>query len=223
MAKKDSVIFYQEQIQICRKYLSNEQFGRLMSALFELDSGGDPEVENDIIMAFEFMSLQQKIDREKYEEKCRKNRENGKKGGRPKKNPEKANGFFQNPNENENENENDKRMRREENDSGLSLFGSLSNVELTKQEYDHICESYEDPNGLIDRVSRWLPKAEHSVPDHYAAVMNFAQRSGWSKKHVIKPPPPEREVNPADMLSEDEQTELVASIARKIGFNPIGD
>ena len=199
-----------------------------MAALFELDSGIDPVVDDDIIMAFEFMSLQQKIDKEKYEHICAVNRENGKKGGAPKGN-QNASKQPKQPNAKKN-NPNDKRMireendkRREENDSGLSLFGSLSNVELTQQEYDHLCETYEDPDGLIDRVSRWLPKAEHSVPDHYEAVLNFARRSNWSKKRIIKPPPPEREVDPADMLSDDEQTELVASITRRIGFNPIGD
>ena len=223
MAKKESTIIYDKQIDICEKFLSYEQFGRLMFGLRKMNNGEEPDFSDDKILdlAFAFMSLQKELDDDKYKKKCETNRENGKKGGRPKKNPEKANGFFQNPNENENEN--DKRMRREENDSGLSLFGSLSNVELTQQEYDHLCETYEDPDGLIDRVSRWLPKAEHSVPDHYEAVLNFARRSNWSKKRIIKPPPPEREVDPADMLSDDEQTELVASITRRIGFNPIGD
>lgn len=107
---KDSTIFYQGQVDICRRHLDAEQFGRLMGALFDLAGGGDPEVGDDIALAFEFMALQQGIDREKYEERCRKNRENGKLGGRPKKgeeNRKKANGFFKNPNDNDNENEND--------------------------------------------------------------------------------------------------------------------
>ena len=86
MAKKDSVIFYQEQIQICRKHMDNEQFGRLMAALFELDAGGDPVVDDDIALAYEFMSLQQRIDRAKYEKICERNRTNGQKGGAPKGN-----------------------------------------------------------------------------------------------------------------------------------------
>ena len=84
--KKDSVIFYQGQVDICKKHFSAEQFGRLMYALFEVDNGNEPEVDDDILMAFEFMSLQKRLDREKYEERCRKNRENAKKGGAPKGN-----------------------------------------------------------------------------------------------------------------------------------------
>lgn len=108
---KNGVIFYEEQIDICRKYFTAEQFGRLMMALFAVDAGEEPEVDDDIRIAYEFLALQRRIDREKYEAKCAKNRENGKLGGRPKKvdseeekNPEKPNGFFQNPNKNKNKN-----------------------------------------------------------------------------------------------------------------------
>ena len=226
MAKKDSVIFYQEQIQICRKHMDNEQFGRLMAALFELDAGGEPVVDDDIALAYEFMSLQQRIDRAKYEKICERNRTNGQKGGAPKGNQNAKNNPKQ-PKTTQN-NPNDKRMIREENDnenendSGLSLFGSLSNVELTEREYQNIVDKYEEPDELIDRVSRWLPSAKHNVPDHYEAILNFATKSGWSKKRILKPPPPEREIDPADMPTVEEQAELAANLKRKIGFDVIG-
>ena len=122
--KTDSTIIYQDQIDICKKHLSVEQFGRLMIALFT----EDPEVDEDIALAYEFLALQKRIDSEKYAAKVERNRENGKKGGRPKtekterfsekpngffKNPtvsvgyeEKPNGFFENPNDNDNDNDN---------------------------------------------------------------------------------------------------------------------
>lgn len=224
MGKKDSVIFYQAQIKICKKHLTTEQFGKLMAALFELDDGGDPEVDEDIAMAFEFMSLQQLLNREKYERICERNRENGRKGGAPKGN-QNARKSEKQPKTTQNKpNENDKRMIREENDndSGLSLFGSLENVELTQREYEAIKDKYEDPDGLIDRVSRWLPSAKHEVPDHYEAILNFATKSGWSKKRILKPPPPEREVDPKDMLSDEEQSEMVAELTNKLGYSPVG-
>ena len=126
---KDSSIFYKSQIDICKRHLNAEQFGRLMYALFELDEGANPEVDEDIIIAFEFMSLQKKLDREKYEERCRKNRENGKKGGRPKTEKserllEKPNGYFKNPNDNENDNENDN-DNDNENENDISVIKGL--------------------------------------------------------------------------------------------------
>ena len=85
-SKKDSTILYHDQIAIVRKWLNAEQIGRLMVAIFEFEEGGDPEVDEDIGMAFDFLSLQARIDRKKYEEKCEINRRNGAKGGAPKGN-----------------------------------------------------------------------------------------------------------------------------------------
>ena len=87
MAKdKDSIILYQKQTDKCRKYMTAEQFGRLMIALLDFAKGEDPEVDDDIALAFEFMSLQHEIDREKYERICEQNRKNALKGGAPKGN-----------------------------------------------------------------------------------------------------------------------------------------
>ena len=49
-------------------------------------------------MAFSFMKTNIDIETEKYIKKCEKNRENGRRGGRPR-NPEKPNGFEENPQE----------------------------------------------------------------------------------------------------------------------------
>ena len=210
MAKKDSVIFYQSQIKICKKHMDPEQFGRLMYALFEFDEGNDPEVDDDIVMAFEFMTLQAKIDREKYEEKCRKNRENGMKGGRPKKGeekPKKANGFSENPNENENENENEK--------THTSIYhGSFNNVELTDAELSVLKNKYENASALIDKVSSWLRNAKNTVPDHYELCEKFATNENWPRRKQIPPPDP---IVIEDPLDPEEQERMVAQMRKTVG------
>ena len=110
---RDSIIFYLSHYEVV-KQLSNEQFGKLYRALFELALGNEIEIDDDIKIPFGFIKNQMVLDIEKYNEKRLKNKENGKLGGRPKKNateknekPKKANGFFENPNDNENDNEND--------------------------------------------------------------------------------------------------------------------
>ena len=164
-------------------------------------------------MAFEFMTLQAKIDREKYEEKCRKNRENGMKGGRPKKaeeKPKKANGFFNNPNENENENENDKRMMNENEKTHTSFFhGSFNNVELTDAELSVLRNKYENASALIDKVSSWLRNAKNTVPDHYELCEKFAANENWPRRKQIPPPEP---IVIEDPPTEEEQERLVASM-----------
>ena len=129
---KDSTIFYQGQVDICRRHLDAEQFGRLMGALFDLAGDGEPEVDDDIALAFEFMALQQNIDRAKYERICERNRLNAKKGGAPKGNQnarkttqnnrsveKQPNAKKNNPNDNENDNDNDN-DNDNENESGLN-------------------------------------------------------------------------------------------------------
>ena len=221
-SKKDSVIFYQSQIEICKKHLSAEQFGRLMYALFEFSEGGEPDVSDDemVALAFDFMSLQQRIDREKYEERCQKNRENGKKGGRPPK-PKKANGFSENPNDN------DKTMTREDNDNVYVnesqhtslLYGRFENVELTGKEYYTLKQEYERTTDLINKVSVWLRTHDH--PDHFALCITFAENDNWPRRKVIEPAELPEVLDP---LTEEEQERKVAEMRARINkaFVPEG-
>ena len=220
-SKNDTTIFYQEQVNICKKHFTPEQFGRLMLALFEVEDGNDPEVDEDIAVAFEFMSLQQRIDRKKYEEKCRKNRENGKKGGRPRKdkNPTKPNGFFENPNDNDNENDNDNKNDNKNDDDtrfhdhDFLSFGSFSNVKLTETEHDALVATYERVNELIDKVSLWLRSAKNPVPDHYALCVKFATNDQWPKRRRIEPV---EEIVIEDPLTEEEQERKVLEMRARI-------
>lgn len=119
---KNSVVFYLSHYEIV-KSLPNETLGKLYRTIFEYELGNEIEIDEEIKFIFGFIYNQIKMDKQKYEEKCKKNKENGKKGGRPKKpngfdenqnkpngfneNQNKANGYFENPNDNENDNENE--------------------------------------------------------------------------------------------------------------------
>lgn len=119
---RENVLLYTNFIDKFER-LSDEQFGMLIRAILEYQSTGEiPEI-TDSIVALSFDTVKPDIDRnnQKYEDMCERNRINGKKGGRPKKeeNPNKPSGFLENrvdatetdsnPNDNDNEydNEND--------------------------------------------------------------------------------------------------------------------
>ena len=215
-SKKDSVIFYQSQIEICKKHLSEVQFGRLMYALFEFSEGEEPDVSDDemVSLAFDFMSLQQRIDREKYEEKCQKNRENGKKGGRPPK-PKKANGFSENPNDN------DKTMKRQDNENvnvnesqhtSVLYYGRFENVELTGKEYYTLKQEYERTTDLINKVSVWLRTHEH--PDHFALCITFAENDNWPKRRRIEPV---EQIEVTDPIDPEKQEAMVQDMKKRLG------
>ena len=83
--KKSFVIYldYEEHFNL----LSDEELGMLVRTIMEYEKTRKiPQLEGMTKMAFSFIKAQLDRDREKYEKKCQKNRENGAKGGRPKKN-----------------------------------------------------------------------------------------------------------------------------------------
>lgn len=66
--------------------LSREQRGDLLTALFAYTSGEDmPSLDGITSMCFEFIRASIDSYSERYDAKCQQNRENGKRGGRPKK------------------------------------------------------------------------------------------------------------------------------------------
>lgn len=95
---KSSFLFYldyEEQLNL----LTDEQIGQLMRAIIRYEKTKNiSELDGMLKMAFSFIKTQLDRDREKYKAKCEKNKENAKKGGRPKKQTviEKPNGFNKN-------------------------------------------------------------------------------------------------------------------------------
>ncbi len=82
--KKSFIMYldYEEQFNM----LTDLELGKLIRAIIEYEKTKEiPKLDGIVKMAFSFIKGQLDRDREKYDEKCRKNRENGSKGGRPKK------------------------------------------------------------------------------------------------------------------------------------------
>ena len=81
---KDSFILYTSFYEPL-KMLSEKQLGKLFRAIFEYQINGNTPIDTDIQMAFAFIKNQLDIDNSKYQERIRKNAQNGKRGGRPPK------------------------------------------------------------------------------------------------------------------------------------------
>ena len=117
--KKDSFIAYDEWDENTED-LTDEEFGKLMRAVFRYKKTGEKPTFSDRTMKACWKPIKQSLDRTiaAYEAQCERNRENGKKGGRPKKEeetekPKKANGFFENPPERERERERERKPEPE--------------------------------------------------------------------------------------------------------------
>jgi hypothetical protein len=107
MSDKKSFVFYTEYREHL-EMLPPEQIGELMLALIDYQETGEvPDLPKGSALAMCFSFIKKRMDKDntKYEEKCERNRSNGKKGGRPtnqmvisetEENPNKPNGFSDN-------------------------------------------------------------------------------------------------------------------------------
>lgn len=86
MSNRKSFVFYYDW-RYPLQMLNDEEKGKLLMALLDYsETGVLPEnMPNVLKMAFSFMQAQLDRDREKYEKRCKLNRDIGVTGGRPPK------------------------------------------------------------------------------------------------------------------------------------------
>lgn len=87
MAEKKSLLLYYDYQQHF-DFLTDEQVGKIIKSMlsYEID-GVFPEFDEPIMkMTFSFIKSNLDRDKQKFFEKCEKNTENGRKGGRPRQN-----------------------------------------------------------------------------------------------------------------------------------------
>ena len=100
MAEKQSFVMHMMWAEIFEK-LPTEKAGELIQAIYAYQKTGEASVEDPVLSAvFEMIRSKMEDDAEKYWTQVERNRKNGHKGGRPRKthnNPEKPNGFLENP------------------------------------------------------------------------------------------------------------------------------
>ena len=107
---KQSFLFY-HSYRTPLEMLTDDERGKLLIAVIDYSEKSIiPDLPPAPQMAFAFIKQQMDMDLEKYEEKVRKNQENGKKGGRPKNPtvPEETERFPEEPKKPDNGNVDDK-------------------------------------------------------------------------------------------------------------------
>lgn len=83
--QRASFLFYFDWAENCKE-INDKDFGQLVRIIIDYAKTGEAdtsELPAESRLAFGFMRGQLDRDRQAYTEKCRKNTENGKKGGRP--------------------------------------------------------------------------------------------------------------------------------------------
>lgn len=167
MSDKKSFVFYTEYREHL-EMLPPEQIGELMLALIDYQETGEvPDLPKGSALAMCFSFIKKRMDKDniKYEEKCERNKENGKKGGRPAKepvieetdnNPKKPNGFSEN------------RTVIEETDNSPTEPRKADNEYDSDNEYDNDCDNEEyihTPEKICANAHTKKAVKSHKKPD----------------------------------------------------------
>ena len=144
---KKSFILYLDNLNVLDE-LSDEEAGQLFKAIKQYQT--DKTINLTGLMKALFIQFQTNFDKndEEYNSIVERNRENGKKGGRPKtqNNPKNPSGFLENPKNLDNDNDN-------ENDNELIL--SYKSINSEKESEQKVFSSPKvDPLVLVDRVKQ---------------------------------------------------------------------
>lgn len=101
---RKSFVLHVDALEVLSE-LSDEQAGQLIKAIYSYHAGDDFELSGLLKAVFIPFKNQFQRDLEKYKEICERNKNNGKRGGRPRKptethgNPKNPDGFSENPDE----------------------------------------------------------------------------------------------------------------------------
>ena len=134
MTEKKSFIVYKSYRRILEK-LTMEERGELFMALFDYAiDGNEPELSPKAEIAFAAIQDNMDRDAEKYEAVCERNKVNGVKGGRPKKEkkPKETQWVISKPkkpdNDNDNENDNEPSARRSRKSEAFGDIEKAKNI-----------------------------------------------------------------------------------------------
>ena len=177
-------------------FFSDAEVGEIFRALFQYTKNGVvPEFSHHSLNAvFSFMRSALDRDLIAYEKRCQKNRENGAKGGRPKKpieteeNPQKPNGFSEKPKKPDNDNDNDNDNENESDNDILSdspspkskkpvkhKHGEFQKVLLTDKEYQKLIDEYGEiaTAKAITFLDEYIEEKGYKSKSHYLAIKRW--------------------------------------------------
>lgn len=193
MSDKKSFVFYTEYREHL-EMLPPEQIGELMLALIDYQETGEvPDLPKGSALAMCFSFIKKRMDKDniKYEEKCERNKENGKKGGRPAKepvieetdnNPKKPNGFSKNRTVIEETDNNPTEPRKADNDNE---YDNDCDNDCDNEEYIHtpekICANAHTKKAVKSH-KKPDPVVYSDVPELDEAIHEFIKfRNGMKK------------------------------------------
>lgn len=200
MADKTSFVMYYMWGDVFEN-LPPEKAGELIQAIYKYQRTGTISIDDPVLSAvFEMIRIKMDEDGEKYQKKVELNRENGKKGGRPK-NPKNPDGFSEtqnnpvgfsetepNPEKPDNDTDTDNDI---DNDIVINIdiparpkkpkpkkhrYGEFNNVLLSDEEFEKLGTLGVDVPDYIERLSGYMESKKKSYASHYATLRNWIRK-----------------------------------------------
>ena len=195
-----SLIFY-ESFALQFQILSLEDRGRLITAIFQYAfQGQEPQGLSELLqMAFCPIRYMLDRDRDAYLEKCQTNTENGKKGGRPRKNffDEKTERFSDktekpyNKDKDINKNNNkdiykdrDKDKDKDKDTEPLPAVPAPPTPSLSEQEKESLCKSGVRKKYIEKRLDRAIEYASMHRESVYDVLLRWWKEDGGSVQSI---------------------------------------
>ncbi|WP_229421803.1 DUF6291 domain-containing protein [Massiliimalia timonensis] len=164
------------------KRLSEAERGRLFTALLQYSAGEEEliKLQGREEVLFDVYSDQIDRDSEKYEEKCRKNRENGSKANGTERGRTVPNAPQDKDKGKDKDNIKEKNILKKET---RHQYGEYQNVLLSDEEMEKLKAEFPDYQERIERLSEYCAQTGKSYKNYLATIRV------WAKKE----PKPERE------------------------------
>lgn len=204
MDKSSFLIYldYEEQFNL----LTDEQIGQLMRAIIKYEKTREiPQLNGIVKMAFSFIKIQLDRDREKYEARCEKNRENAKKGGRPRKNQKdnlKANGF--NENQMDAKKPDDDKEDEEDNEEDIDndLLLKKEKEEKLQQRFIECLNSFNI--NAISECIKYLDELPFEVIDYVLSKTSGIKCPNWNYANTILQDYVKRKIDSVEKIQAEE-------------------
>nr|DAJ56959.1 MAG TPA: Replication initiation and membrane attachment [Caudoviricetes sp.] len=204
MDKSSFLIYldYEEQFNL----LTDEQIGQLMRAIIKYEKTREiPQLNGIVKMAFSFIKTQLDRDREKYEARCEKNRENAKKGGRPRKNQKdnlKANGF--NENQMDAKKPDDDKEDEEDNEEDIDndLLLKKEKEEKLQQRFIECLNSFNI--NAISECIKYLDELPFEVIDYVLSKTSGIKCPNWNYANTILQDYVKRKIDSVEKIQAEE-------------------
>lgn len=204
MDKSSFLIYldYEEQFNL----LTDEQIGQLMRAIIKYEKTREiPQLNGIVKMAFSFIKTQLDRDREKYEARCEKNRENAKKGGRPRKNQKdnlKTNGF--NENQMDAKKPDDDKEDEEDNEEDIDndLLLKKEKEEKLQQRFIECLNSFNI--NAISECIKYLDELPFEVIDYVLSKTSGIKCPNWNYANTILQDYVRRKIDSVEKIQAEE-------------------